>query len=380
MTVVDVGESDGVGWVATEHVLGESVHEILRQAERGVVPVPWAIATRIVADAADALAAMHARRGARGEAIGVHGSLSPRSLLVTYTGTTKLKPAFALDRDCGIDPRDLAYVRPRASGASAVDAAGDVYALAAILWELCAGRRLEVWDARARRDLPSLTRVAGVPEFIDTIVRRALGNFDGAPRGTARELARALRGALVVEGVVVEEDDVGRYLESRFAERHAQREAELHDADGELSEVFRFAAMDAPDTVRDVASVADDGDDGAGPNAGHAEARRVGAGSVVREGAARNRDRRGAGVARRGGRACVRAATSGACGGRSGRSRDRGLPRSPGPLRGDARARVRARPCAFARAAREEAIALARRRGGCALHRGGGERRASPRA
>ncbi len=244
-TVFDVGESDGRWWVATELLLGESAHEILSHAAQAAVPVPWSIATRIVADAADALAAMHALRGPRGESLGlIHGSLDARSLIVTYAGTTKLEPSFKPTPDGGV--RD------------------DVSALAAILWELCAGRHLGANDARARRGIPSLASlVAGVPESVDTIIQRALGNIASAPMVTARELARALRGALVVEGIVVEDHDVGRYVRSRFADRFAQREAQLQEADDDLTEVFRFGAIieDAPDTERELPKLDDDDDE-----------------------------------------------------------------------------------------------------------------------
>lgn len=260
MAVLDVGESDGRAWVATEYLFGESAREILRHAERAAVPVPWAIATRIVADAADALAAMHAVRGPRGEAL-VHGSLTPRSVMVTYAGTTKLKPAFSPRR---IDARDLAYFPP--DGSPLAGARADVFALATMLWELCAGRHLEVWDAGARRNLPSLPSLGtGVPESIDTIVQRALGNVAGAPCATARELARALRGALVVEGMVVEEHDIGRYVQSRFAERYAERVALLDDGDDEPTEVFRYDMIGsmfepAPDTERELPPLDEDDD------------------------------------------------------------------------------------------------------------------------
>lgn len=255
VSVLDFGESDGWAWVATEHVVGESAHDILRHAERAAVPVPWSIATRIVADAADALAAMHASRGARGEV--VHGSVSPRSLLVTYAGTTKLKAAFLPQP---LDARDLAYRPPH--GSPLVGARADVYALAAILWELCAGRRLEVWDASARRNVSPLPSLGGgVPESVDVIIQRALGNVAGAPCATARELARALRGALVVEGIVVEEHDVGRYVQSRFAERYAKRGTELVDFDDDRTEVFQFEMTEpAPDTERELPPIADDDD------------------------------------------------------------------------------------------------------------------------
>jgi hypothetical protein len=216
--VFDVGDRDGVGWVATEYVLGETVDAILRKAERAVEPVPWAIAARIVADAADALAAIHGRPGC------VHGSVGARSVLVAYSGTTKLKPAFA--------PK-----RGRVPGA----ASADVAALAALLWELCAGRRLD-----AAQPVPSLALLVGVPESIDAALQRALGG------GTARELARALREALVAERVLVEEHDVGGYVQARFAEKRREREAQLRDGDAEPTEVLRRAPIEAPDTVREL--------------------------------------------------------------------------------------------------------------------------------
>ncbi|MGE5198821.1 MAG: protein kinase domain-containing protein, partial [Rhodospirillaceae bacterium] len=155
---IAAGIEDLVPYIAVAYVSGESLDAAIRQYG----PAPAGDAIRLVAHVADALdAAAHA---------GVHhGSLHPRDIIVTpgETHVTGLGVAQALERVGLHGPVRRPYVAPEREGGDEWGAAADIYALAAIAYEVLTGRRalpgteqplpglsdLRVHDAAALREV-----------------------------------------------------------------------------------------------------------------------------------------------------------------------------------------------------------------------------------
>lgn len=242
----DVGETEGVAWLATEYLEGERIEEIISRVQMADTPLSWELASRIVADAAEGLYALHSHKGPDGSPRGLlHGDLAPHSVMVTYEGKTKIKGAFEPRAHGTLDRRKLPYAAPEQIWGDPLDDRTDVFALGVILWELCAGTRLFARDTddetRAMVEasvVPSLCdEVPGFPPEIDALVRRALGHKKEDRFTSARELSRALESALVGRGVLLRADDVGAYLRSLFADRYSERQSLLRDA-ADVTEVF----------------------------------------------------------------------------------------------------------------------------------------------
>ena len=85
--VFDFGESDGLLFLAMEHVSGVSVLKMLRFCGQ----LSPGIAARIIADAARGLHHAHTLRGDDGRPLHVvHRDVSPANLMVTFDGATKV--------------------------------------------------------------------------------------------------------------------------------------------------------------------------------------------------------------------------------------------------------------------------------------------------
>ncbi|MCU0249170.1 MAG: PEGA domain-containing protein [Vicinamibacterales bacterium] len=154
---IAAGVEDFVPYAAVPYVSGESLDAAIRQYG----PAPAGDAIRLIAHVADALdAAAHA---------GVHhGSLHPRDIIVTpgETHVTGLGVAQALERVGLHGPVRRPYVAPERESGDEWGAPADIYALAAIAYEVLTGRRalpgtdqplpalndLHVHDAAALRD------------------------------------------------------------------------------------------------------------------------------------------------------------------------------------------------------------------------------------
>ena len=153
VTIYDVGESDGVSWIAMEWVEGRTLREALVE---GPLSVNGALA--IARQVAEGLAAAHAKGI-------VHRDLKPENVMLTTDGRTKILD-FGLARQTIADslegsgskidtlaalPSDptvegsilgtVGYMSPEQASGHPVDFRSDQFAFGLILYEMLAGRR-----------------------------------------------------------------------------------------------------------------------------------------------------------------------------------------------------------------------------------------------
>ncbi|MEZ4296335.1 MAG: protein kinase [Polyangiaceae bacterium] len=241
--VFDLGKDDNTYWIAMEYLHGEPLREVMRRVEERGQRVPFQLAARICADAADGLHAAHELRGKNGQLLGlVHRDVTPHNLFVTYDGNTKVvdfgiaKVADRLSQTkAGTLKGKLAYMSPEQVRGSEVDRTTDVFALGVVLWELTTNQRL----FRMETDLDTLekvqacivpppsTIVPGYPPELEQVVLRALAKSKQNRFATAREFSRALQGFLMRQGAMVGPEEVSQYVRAVFGDRIQKREAHL---------------------------------------------------------------------------------------------------------------------------------------------------------
>lgn len=242
-TLFEAGDDAGALWIASEYVSGPQVSEIVQRAVVARTPVPWEIAARIVADAADGVWAVHARL-ARAGAAPPEGRVAPHHLVTSFEGRTKLVGAFEPRPDG--DPYALPYSAPEEVFGEPTDQRADVYALGVVLWELCSGRLLfrggsneETLALIEAHQVPRLGAIVRtLPAAIDDIVRRALGSRPDARYPNARELARAISTAFVAERRVVGDAEIAKYVCALCGDLLAMEDERLREA-ADTTEVFR---------------------------------------------------------------------------------------------------------------------------------------------
>jgi serine/threonine-protein kinase len=216
LPIYDVGETDGMVYIAMRLLSGESFADVLRL--RGALPADELLP--IVDQVAAALDYAHARQI-------VHRDIKPANILIepasTARGTASLDGARAVLTDFGIakslDPAASGltvtgvligtpeYMAPeQIRGGHTVDGRADVYALGILVYRALTGRRPfegsteEVLLGHLRGDIPAPSSVEPrLPPALNSVILRALARDPGQRYASAGELARALHSAAGLE-------------------------------------------------------------------------------------------------------------------------------------------------------------------------------------
>jgi len=200
ISVHEIAEQSGYHYIVLELVRGPSAQ---KRMEKG--PLPWADATRIIADACRGLVAAHA-------AGILHRDVKPANILCAVNGPAKLgdfglakftdaqTPITGVNRVMGTPH----YMSPEQCRSETIDDLSDVYSLGATYCALLTGKHpydgagaMEVMFAHCSSPVPDVRALSpSVPEFCANIVRRAMAKqpMDRFPSAAAMlaELEAAL--------------------------------------------------------------------------------------------------------------------------------------------------------------------------------------------
>ena len=254
--IFDVGEVDGVPFLAMEYLSGEDLRRVEKAARKAGTPLPLGLILRVIADAAAGLAYAHGVRDAQGQPMGlVHRDVSPQNILVGFDGAVKLidfgvaKAAGRSQRTAsGILKGKYAYMSPEQADGRPLDGRSDIFALGIILWEVLTGHRLfkgenDLETLRLVKDClvppPSRFNPEVTPE-LEGIVLRCLHPKPEDRFPDAAQLQLALENFIVKGGHAASSAHLAAFLRPLYAERIA-REAHPESMD----ELSASAELDA---------------------------------------------------------------------------------------------------------------------------------------
>lgn len=189
LAIHDVGTDQGISYVVTELLEGETLRDGLRRAA-----LPWSKAVEVGAAVADGLAAAHAKGV-------IHRDLKPENIFLTKDGVVKIldfglaridKPQATEDRHDAttvtLDTKPGAvfgtvhYMSPEQVRGHKTDARSDIFSFGCVLYEMVSGRRPFSGDTSA----DTMTAI-----LKEEPPRLALSNPDAAPE-LARVITRCL--------------------------------------------------------------------------------------------------------------------------------------------------------------------------------------------
>ncbi|MCD6498521.1 MAG: serine/threonine protein kinase [Deltaproteobacteria bacterium] len=245
-SIFDLGEMDGIFYLAMEYVHGENLKDVIRESIRQHIAIPWTIIVTIVAEAARGLHAAHELKNSEGRLLGVvHRDVSPQNIVVSYDGHVKVIDfgvAYAAERvthtEEGSVKGKLAYMSPEQVAGEPVDRRSDIFSLGIVLHEALCFRRLFKRDSPAaimtavqRAEVPPPSSIRpSVPRDLDRIVARALARDREGRYQTAGEFADALERLVVLRRAVVNQDTLGSQIQRLFVEKKKKKDAEIREA------------------------------------------------------------------------------------------------------------------------------------------------------
>jgi serine/threonine-protein kinase len=201
-TIYSFFEDGGELFLAMEFVRGRSLSKAL-EAEGAL---PWDRAVRLISSALDGMAEAH-------HAGIIHRDLKPDNLMITDTGAVKVTD-FGIARmvgaghltRTGLLVGTLRYMAPEQIQGEEADARSDLYSLGGVFYQMLTGR--PAFDGKSDYAIlkaqieempppPSTVVPAGIPEWIDRAVLRALAKKPADRFQSAEEMRRFLetRGA-----------------------------------------------------------------------------------------------------------------------------------------------------------------------------------------
>lgn len=212
VAIIEVGTEDELPVMALEYVHGENAGTLRNKAGKRDVPMPIAVAARIVCDSARGLFHAHEACDVEGRPLRiVHRDIAPKNLFVRVDGVTRVGDfgiAAAEQRlaktATGAVTGTLSYMSPEQLSSRPLGPASDQWSLGVVLWELVTGYRLFKADGPAEvislimdSKLRSPQRLrTDCPKELSDIAKQMLQR-DPARRFSSMELvANAIEGAV----------------------------------------------------------------------------------------------------------------------------------------------------------------------------------------
>jgi TolB-like protein len=210
VTLLDVGDQEGVRYAVAELVAGETLRTRLAAG-----PLSAREASEIAAQVAEGLAAAH-EKGV------VHRDMKPENVVITPSGLARIldfglakssAPAggeavedaatrSALLTEPGVIAGTVGYMSPEQVRGEPVDGRSDVFSLGVVLWEMLTGRRpfrgdsqVETMNAILREEPSPDPALANLTPELDRILRRCLEKRREHRYHSAADLAHDLKAA-----------------------------------------------------------------------------------------------------------------------------------------------------------------------------------------
>ncbi|MFK8002819.1 MAG: serine/threonine-protein kinase [Polyangiales bacterium] len=252
--VEDLGEVDGVYFMAMELIRGVSLFQILKSAVKSQEPVPPRVTVQIGMEVAAGLHAAHTAIGNDGQPLGVvHRDVSPQNIMVSWSGQVKLLD-FGIAKAHGTATSGdtlkgkLKYMPPEQARGRAVDARADQYALGVVLWESVTSRRrfrggsdFELLEA-VRSPGRCSAKEAGAPisDELDAVLNKALEANPDDRFATARDFRIALK---ATPEAGLSRDELGAYVSERLKDERDDQRQEMPVSSPSIS---RARAVEPP--------------------------------------------------------------------------------------------------------------------------------------
>jgi serine/threonine-protein kinase len=238
VTTHDIGEVDGMPYIAMEYLSGSDLNGLLRACQRQGERVPVPLAIHIAARILDGLDRAHNLRGPDSRPLNlVNRDVSPSNVRLTFAGEVKLldfgiaRALVQFTSEIGVLKGKLSYMSPEQCRGLPLDARSDIFSTGAVLHELLTTEKLFRGDtefalmeavSRAEVAPPSRWSRQVSPE-LDAVVLRSLRRDPSERFHSASDFADRLREILA--GYRFEPEELGQFVRRVLRREHAEESA-----------------------------------------------------------------------------------------------------------------------------------------------------------
>jgi serine/threonine-protein kinase len=244
--VLDLGEHDGVLFIAMEWLDGVPLNQVMKAA-KAATGIPMPVAIHILTHAAEGLNCAHDLKDDRGTLVGlVHRDVSPQNILVGYDGFTKmvdfgLAKATALGDGAtraGQLKGKISYMAPEQIKGEAIDRRADVFALGVVLYAVTTGKHpfrresegATLFAISSPDPAPAPSRYMAYPAELEAVLMKAISKDPNQRFASALELARALEATLPEAERAHGGERVSLFLKGLLGQQHDDQRAALVEA------------------------------------------------------------------------------------------------------------------------------------------------------
>ena len=239
--IFDVGQTEGLYFIAMEHVHGEDIRSVVRQMKTKSVPeFPLEHALAIALGMCAGLTYAHEKRDLDGTALNiVHRDISPQNVVLTFSGDVKIvdfgiaksDSKLAGDTKSGKLKGKVPYMSPEQARGENIDARSDIFATGVMLFELTTGKRLfkgssefETLKLICEREYPRPTQIRpGYPPGLEHIVMKALTKDRTQRYQSARDMQSDLEEFVRNERIPVSNIALSQFMQSLFEDKLASQ-------------------------------------------------------------------------------------------------------------------------------------------------------------
>lgn len=245
VSTLDVGEQDGLLFLAMNWVDGDSLSHLVKQVTQNNERLPAGVALKIAADVCAGLHAAHELVDENGELRGlVHRDVSPQNILLSTNGRAmlidfgiaKANKRISEETSIGRIKGKLSYMSPEQARTTVVDRRADIFSVGAVLYEVFAGfppfeRENDIQTlTRLTRGGPAAPLPRGTPPAVQSVVMRALALDPQQRWQTAAEMGHELVVAMREIGEPTTDQEVATYAEEYLSARRKQRQRTVNNA------------------------------------------------------------------------------------------------------------------------------------------------------
>jgi serine/threonine-protein kinase len=260
--IYDLGEAEGLPYIAMEYVPGRDLFRVLQRLIHLERRCLWRLATCIVNEVCTGLHFAHEFRSPDGQPQEiVHRDVSPRNVILSYNGEIKLTDfgvARARDREehteHGIIKGKVRYLSPEAAYAKEVDRRSDLFSLGIVFAEMLlmeplrSGPNEMAMLLDIRKGEFDRARFKPIPKPLRAVLNRALEVDPGDRYATALDFAVDLATRYDDSSLPMSEAEVSTFMHSLFDEDIGKEEARDKEVEDDLLQHSDELELKAPGT------------------------------------------------------------------------------------------------------------------------------------